>query len=217
LALIHSPLYQRTREDCIYRRLDVSLGRFGFDTQLFAASILLDPSGRSGAARRFSTTAEFSSAHRATGWGTVRVVIGLANSIQFAGDTQWQYVDQFSFATLRGAGRDVVLESLTQAERNAGERAQMEHFARGSFADYDRPQRRRGPQRGGNFLNEPSLGSGALRCTWPTARPASDSIQNQRLVAHVLIIYRIPQAERLDSLQLSQTEDPCTNPRAGCA
>lgn len=144
LAYVHSPLHQRQLETLYLSALDVTGERFALDTQFFAgvgknwshtgglagSGILFNPvtndyvqagpfnrleSNRltvgadAGFTRRFATAGE--------------VLVGFANSFVFeftGGDVNLaSSLANFSFIQplLRGAGRDIALEQLTQDER----------------------------------------------------------------------------------------------------
>jgi hypothetical protein len=133
LALLHSPNYQSEIETLYLSALDVSSERFLFDTQFFGgwgADFTTDGPDRNGLgnSRTSVTSSAFSRGRRplsmqrrfATG---ADMVVGMANSLtwQLSGpNTQSaSTILDFSFAQplLRQAGRDVVLERLTLAER----------------------------------------------------------------------------------------------------
>lgn len=144
LAYVHSPLHQQQLETLYLSSLDVTGERFRLDTQFFAgvgkgwthnggllpASIFFNPvlndyqqvrpvnqpesnrltvGGDAQLSRRFATAGE--------------VLVGFANSFVFeftGGDVNLaSSLANFSFIQplLRGAGRDIALEQLTQAER----------------------------------------------------------------------------------------------------
>lgn len=129
-ALLHSPDYQGELEDLYLSALDVTFERFRFDTQFFGGSNIFftaDGADRTGLGRSSSvlnvqplspnTRLEKLSA---TGG---QLVVGLANSLvwQFAGPDDYSGTTLLDFTLvqplLRGAGRAVVLERLTIAER----------------------------------------------------------------------------------------------------
>ena len=135
LALVHSPDYQRQREQLYLSALDVSSERFRFDTQFFGgaqAFLQADGDRRPGAGGNQSSTfafGPFSNGRRdlvlersfATG---AELVAGVANSIvwELSGPNTQSATTVLDFTLLqpllRGAGRDRVLERLTLAERN---------------------------------------------------------------------------------------------------
>ncbi|MDR1270684.1 MAG: hypothetical protein LBK82_14280, partial [Planctomycetaceae bacterium] len=130
LALLHSPEYQAAMENLYLAAMRVSRERFRFDVQFYGGDSLfytangrlrdngntnlrndIDLSaGRTGTKILFATGGE--------------LVVGLANSItwSFNGTNTW-YADSlfnvgFVQPILRNAGRKIVLENLTQAERD---------------------------------------------------------------------------------------------------
>ncbi len=146
IALLHSPEYQEQREDLYLAALAVSSERFVFDTQFFGGadaifttrrrensnnskstfSIGSEDVRRSRLERRFATGGE--------------LVVGLANRIiwDLGGNNPRITTRLLDFSLvqplLRNAGRDQVLEGLTQSERQllAGVRA-FERFRRQFF------------------------------------------------------------------------------------
>jgi hypothetical protein len=133
LALLHSPTYQQNLETLYLSALDVSSERFLLDTQFFAGAqvdYIADGPDRNSAGESSSrlSTGPFSRGRRpfsmqrkfATG---TDLVVGIANSItwQLAGPDNQSATTVLDFAMiqplLRQAGRDVVLERLTLAER----------------------------------------------------------------------------------------------------
>ncbi len=165
LALLHSPDYQRQRETLYLSALDVSLERFGFDIQAFhgweavfnadreqSSFGINDPRG-SGRTRL-----------EKLGITGTQLIVGMANSIiwNFDGPSTQSASSLFDFSIvqplLRGAGRDRILESLTQAERNLlADVRQMERFRRGFYL-FVTTGRSAGAGPGGNFLSAPSGG-----------------------------------------------------------
>ncbi|MDG1874893.1 MAG: hypothetical protein P8J27_13345 [Mariniblastus sp.] len=167
LALIHSPALQRQRETLYLSALDVSLERFGFDTQLFAgfnsfftnqgqsrggnSSNLQNQLGVNGGGIDF----------RRAGITGANFAVGLANTIlfNFAGADTQSATSLIDFSViqplLRGAGRERILESLTQAERTLlANVRQMERFRRGFYLTVAVGRNAgAGPNRSGNFLN----------------------------------------------------------------
>ena len=151
LALLHSREYQRELEDLYLSALDVSLEKFQFDTQFFGGYLVdyetlgHDRFVPGGDSQTNLTTSTVSSGQRdisaekvfATGGD---VVIGLANSLmwQFSGPDTHSALTVLDFAVvqpfLRGAGRRVVLEELTQTQRELLYNIrQMERFRRAFY------------------------------------------------------------------------------------
>lgn len=133
IALLHSPEYQRQVEQLYFAALQVSGERFVFDTQFFGgAETFLTASGdRRAGTGQSSTTFEIgpnSNGRRdvsmerrfATG---ADLVVGVANSIvwELSGPNSQSASTVLDFSLiqplLRNAGRDRVLEELTQSER----------------------------------------------------------------------------------------------------
>lgn len=130
IALLHSPDYQAQIEQLYLSALQVSAQRFEFDTQFFGGtggSFL-----RTGADRGDNSTFTLGSAatdrnrtlslnRRFAAGGNL--IAGMANNIvwELSGPNQHSVSTAFDFAflqpLLRLAGRDVVLEDLTAAER----------------------------------------------------------------------------------------------------
>jgi hypothetical protein len=130
LALLHSPEYQAALENLYLAAMRVSRERFRFDVQFYGGDSLfytangrlrengsnnlrndvnLD-AGKTGAEILFATGGE--------------LVVGLANSItwSFNGTNTWYADSLFNVGLvqpiLRNAGKKIVLENLTQAERD---------------------------------------------------------------------------------------------------
>ncbi len=116
LALLHSREYQARNEELYLSALDVSKERFEFESQLF-----------------LPTRTSFSSSSISMGETLSLRKAGIAGSsflVSLANDLVWTFPGSvspsigtlfswsFSQPLLRGAGRDVVLENLTQAERS---------------------------------------------------------------------------------------------------
>jgi hypothetical protein len=133
IALLHSPDYQREVEELYLAALAVSGERFFFDTQYFGgADTFLTTDGprrdgRGSSSTRFEV-GPFSRGRRdlslqrrfATG---AELIVGVANNIvwELSGPNSQSASTLLDFSILqpllRNAGRDVVLENLTQSER----------------------------------------------------------------------------------------------------
>ncbi|MGI9474435.1 MAG: hypothetical protein ACR2NZ_23055 [Rubripirellula sp.] len=121
IALLHSPAYQEQLEQLYFVALDVSGERFEFDTQFFGGADAFFETFRGGPSvvgigdRDMRLRRNF-----ATGGN---LLVGLANDIVWnLGDSSVRSTStllDFTFfqPLLRNAGRDVILENLTQAER----------------------------------------------------------------------------------------------------
>ena len=137
IALLHSPDYQRQVEQLYLSALAVSSQRFVFDTQFFGGAdsfFTLAGRNRPGASGRsqsaFSVGPDSSTAagnrdislERRFASGS-QLIVGIANNIVWnvSGSNTQSASTTIDFAflqpLLRGAGRDVVMEGLTQAER----------------------------------------------------------------------------------------------------
>jgi hypothetical protein len=176
-ALLHSPAYQQNLETLFLSALDVSSERFLLDSQFFGgysttatfdgpqrgnppvpnSRSTLDASffsrGRRPLAmqRRFATGADF--------------VVGIANSMtwQLSGPNNQSANTILDFSLiqplLRLAGRDVVLERLTLAERTLlGNVRAMERYRRGFYMQVATGrQAEQGPQRRGGLFGGAGL------------------------------------------------------------
>ena len=171
LGLIHSPAYQSNLEDLYLSALDVTLERFRFDTQLFAGQgVVFTADGplRGGGESRsdldLSTRGVRAEKLFSTG---AELVVGLANSLvwQFSGsntNTSSTLID-FSLVQplLRNAGRDRILERLTDVERGLLTNVrQMERFRRGFYIELITGRSAGpGPSRGGAIPSASATGS----------------------------------------------------------
>ncbi len=174
LALIHSTDLQQQRETLYLSALEVSIQRFGFDSQLFAGfNSFLTSRGRFQGAGGSSTTLESSLGSTGGGITARRLgitganfVVGLANTIlwEFAGNNTQSANSLINFSLiqplLRGAGRARIMESLTQAERTLlANVRQLERFRRGFYLEIATGRNSgAGPsQNSSAFLNAPGL------------------------------------------------------------
>ncbi len=143
LALLHSPQYQQELEDIYLSALQVSLQRFRFQVQFFGGNDTFftrrGPLGGRGPDSSTLQTSSPISARRLMATGT-QLVVEVANSItwQFSGRDGYSAVTPISLSLvqplLRGAGRAVILEDLTQAERNLlANLRQFERFRQGFY------------------------------------------------------------------------------------
>lgn len=143
LALIHSPEYQRQMENVYLSALDVSLERFGFETQIFAPfNSTLTSTGRVRNGGSSSTTLQndngVGTQLRKAGITGSSLVAGFANSLlwEYSGSDSHVGFGALSFQLiqplLQNAGRDVILESLTDKERGLLYNVrQLERYRRG--------------------------------------------------------------------------------------
>ncbi len=159
LALIHSPDYQEAHETLYLSALDVSLERFGFDTTLiggynsfFTSQGRFRGSRESGAnppAANGTSSSTIQGQLGANGGGFdfrrigitgTTFAVGLANTIlfNFSGNNTQSGSTLIDFSIiqplLRGAGRDRIMEALTQAERTLlANVRQLERFRRAFY------------------------------------------------------------------------------------
>jgi hypothetical protein len=143
-SLLHSRDFQQNLESLYLSALTVTFERFRFDTQFFSTNALLftaDGPQRNAAAGSQSVLRNDNTlkAERLFATGS-ELVVGLANSLvwQFSGPDQYNAntLLNFSFTQplLRAAGRKVVLERLTEAERiMLANMRQMEQYRRGFY------------------------------------------------------------------------------------
>ena len=192
LAYVHSPLHQRTLETLYLSALDVTGERFRLDTQFFAGDsleynhqgkgnpasisfvpavggyLVTGPSDRL-ESNRLSRTIDAEARKRFATAG--ELMVGFANSfvVEFTGGDAdiVSSLANFSFIQplLRGAGRDVALEQLTQDERLLlGNLRAYAQFRQGFFTDIVIGELGvTGPQRGTTSTTLQSfLGSGGV-------------------------------------------------------
>lgn len=125
LALLHSPEYQAAQENLYLSAMKVSQERFRFDVQFYGGeSLLYTANGRIRDGGTTSLVNDVSlGAEKLTASGG-ELVVGLANSITwtFNGQNTWQGDSLLNVGLmqplLRGAGRKIILEDLTQSERD---------------------------------------------------------------------------------------------------
>ena len=121
LARLHSSEYQEHLENLYAAAMRVSQARFRYDVQFFGDGSLTYTDPSSGT-QRLTNRAE-AGAQRRLASGT-QWVVDLANSVTwtFTGQSSWSMDSAINVGLtqplLRGAGRKVVLENLTQEERN---------------------------------------------------------------------------------------------------
>lgn len=178
LAQVHSPDLQQQRETLYLSALDVSLERFGFDSQLFSGfNSFLTTQGDIRGGGNSSTT--LSNQLGVNGGGInlnrlgitgANLVVGLANTIlwNFSGPNTQSATSLIDFTLiqplLRGAGRSVILEALTQSERTLlANVRQMDRFRRGFYLEIVTGRNAgAGPNLGGNFLGTPGGATGGV-------------------------------------------------------
>ncbi len=218
LALIHSTDLQRQKETLYLSALDVSLERFGFDTQMFSGfDSFFRTQGRlrTGASTSqgsFTPTTRFEK----LGITGSTFVVGLANSIlwNFAGPNTRSATTLIDFSLiqplLRGAGRERVMESLTQAERTLlANVRQMDRFYRGFYLNIT-TGRNAGAGPGSGFLSNPggfSTNAGGFMGLVQQQQEIRIIENNIRQLEPVLDQFReFYERERIDSQQVRRVE-----------
>ncbi len=143
MALLHSPSYQTELEDLYLSALAVTFQRFQFDTQFFGGNdtFFRTTGPISGFANSNSTLSDDASLSLRKQFATGgELLAGVANSVvwELGGPNSYRVTTPLTFAfvqpLLRAAGRAVVLEDLTQSERDLlANIRQMERFRRGFY------------------------------------------------------------------------------------
>lgn len=143
MALLQSREYQTELEDLYLSALDVTFERFQFDTQFFGGNdtFFRTTGPLSGDAFSESTLADDAAISLRKQFATGgELVAGVANSVvwELGGPNSYRVTTPITFAfvqpLLRAAGRAVVLEDLTQSERDLlANIRQMERFRRGFY------------------------------------------------------------------------------------
>ena len=127
LALLNSREYQTAEEDLYLTALRLTLSRFQFDLQWFLSNdTTFTHFGSGGAANgETNTLSSFTSfGFRRNLAAGGQLLVDFANSLvyQYTGDGSRRFSSNLLVSLtqplLRGAGRDIALEELTQAERN---------------------------------------------------------------------------------------------------
>ena len=220
MALLHSPDLQTQREILYLSALDVSLERFGFDSQLFAGYNSFFSVNGSDRGEGTFLTSDFGDNSQGFNFSKMGITgatfaAGLANSIlwNFSGaDTQaaTSLID-FSIIQplLRNAGRSRILESLTQSERNLlANVRQLDRFRRGFYLNIV-TGRGAGAGPGTNFLASPGGIGGVGGYIGLLQQQQQIRIQefNVRQLENVLEQFReFFRRERINSLQVRQFE-----------
>ena len=130
LAYMHSSVYQQQKETLYLSALDVSLERFDFDGQanwgwntLFSTQGRLAPGGSSSTLSRSLGVENGGLNWQKLGITGTSFAVGIANTIlwNFAGSSNQSATSLIDFSIiqpfLRDAGRERILEALTQSER----------------------------------------------------------------------------------------------------
>lgn len=222
LAYIHSTVYQQQKETLYLSALDVSLERFDFDGQLATGfSSFFNTQGRLAPGGSAST---LTNALGVNGGGLnweklgitgTNFAVGLANTVMwnFAGANNQSVNSLIDFSIiqpfLRGAGRQRILEALTQSERDLlANVRQMDRFRRGFYMQVA-VGRSPGAGPGANFLGSPQGASGAGG--FVGLLQTRQQIRNQefavRQVQNVLNQFNeLFDSDQIDNLQLVQVE-----------
>jgi len=225
LALIHSPDLQEQRETLYLSALDVSLERFGFDTQLFSGfNSFLTTEGRLRNGGNSSTTLSNQLGVNGGGINLQRMgitgatfAVGLANTIlfNFSGNNTQSANSLIDFSLiqplLRGAGRARILEGLTQSERTLlANVRQLERFRRGFYLQIATGRNPGpGPNSGGNFPTPgfANFNAGGFFGLLETQQQIRNQEFNVRQLEAVLDQFReFFRRERLDAIQLKLFE-----------
>ncbi len=191
LALVHSREYQGELEDLYLSALDVSFQRFRFDTQFFGGNSTFFTksgplSGSASDSSRLSTTSPIG-ARRLFATGG-QMVAEVANSVvwQFSGSDGYASITPVSLQLvqplLRGAGRAVVLERLTDSERALlSNIRQLERYRRGFYLNVvTGVSTGPGPSRGGVGLGGVSPGGDSRVGGYLSLLEQQLQIRNQR-------------------------------------
>ena len=226
LALLHSPQYQIQRETLYRSALAVSLERFGFDSQLFSGfNSFLTTQGRFRGGGSSNTILQSQIGANGGGANLRRLgvtgtnfAVGLANTIlfNFAGNNTQSANSLIDFSVvqplLRGAGRERIMESLTQSERTLlANIRQLERFKRGFYLNIAIGRNAgAGPNLGGNFLNNPGFAgqnAGGFFGLLQTQQLIRNQEINVRQLESVLKQFReFFDNDRLDAVQLKRFE-----------
>ena len=232
LALIHSPEYQRQMETLYLSALDVSLERFDFESQLFApfnSALTSDGRIRGGGSSSTQLLADNGAGMqlRKAGITGSTLVVAFANSLlwEYSGSDSTVGFGALSFELiqplLRNAGRDVIMESLTDAERGLLYNVrQLERFRRGfSQQIVAGISPGNGVSRGsGSFASVGGVSSNAggmlgLLQTQQNIRIQEGNIASQRtLIEQFEEFFR---SERINLLQLTQFRNNLYNSESG--
>ncbi len=223
LSLIHSPDLQAQRETLFLSALDVSGERFAFDIQgFFGLDGFFRTAGRENTPPIGSSTFDLNAGRTQL---TKAAVTGAQLTADFANRVVWQFsgpntqtaTTLIDFALvqplLRGAGREIAMESLTQAERTLlANVRELERFRRAFnlFVTVGRGSLG-GLRRVGLFLNEPgggTVGVGGFLGLLQSQQDIRISEFNVRSLENVLNQFNeFFQEQRSDLLQVRQAEN----------
>ena len=227
LAFLHSTTYQAQKEQLYLSALDVSLERFGFDGQLTTGFNSFFRSQGRLAAGGSSTTLTNSIGSNGGGlnWRKLGITganfaVGVANTVlwNFAGANTQTATSLIDFSIiqplLRNAGRERILESLTQSERTLlANVRQMDRFRRGFYMQVA-VGRSAGAGPGSNFLGLPqgAQGPGGFVGLLQTRQLIRNQQFAVRQVQNVLNQFEeLFASDQIDNLQLVQVESQLYN------
>ena len=227
MALLHSREYQQALESLYLSALDVTLERFRFDVQFFGTNRTTSTaegpvSGQGARSTTLSTDTDIRAEKLfATG---AQLLMDFANSVvwQFIGPDRYVSVNALSFSLfqplLRGAGRAVVLEQLTDAERALlANIRQLERFRKGFYLNI-LTGRNAGPPpaRAGFGVSSFAPGGGATVGGYFSLLQQELEIRNQRanvaaLQENVRRLEAFYEAQRIDLLQVDELRQSLYN------
>lgn len=227
LAFLHSTTYQAQKEQLYLSALDVSLERFGFDGQLTTGfNSFFRTQGRLAAGGSSTTLTNSIGANggglnwRKLGITGANFAVGVANTVlwNFAGANTQTATSLIDFSLiqplLRNAGRDRILESLTQSERTLlANVRQMDRFRRGFYMQVA-VGRSPGAGPGSNFLGLPqgAQGPGGFVGLLQTRQLIRNQQFAVRQVQNVLNQFQeLFDSDQIDNLQLVQVESQLYN------
>lgn len=228
LALIHSTDYQNQKETLYISALDVSLERFGFDSQMaLGLNGEMRSNGRFRGGANQLTLGNNSAQLQRLGITGSTLAIGLANSIMwnFAGPNNQSASTLINFSLiqplLRGAGRDRIMESLTQSERTLlADVRQMDRYRRGFYLNVT-TGRNPGQGPGGNFLSPPSGaigGAGGFLGLLSDLQEIRIQERNVKDQQEILAQFRaFFEEQKIDLLQVTQVQSNLYNAQRSLA
>lgn len=224
LSRIHSRDYQTQVENLYLSALDVSLERFNFESQLFAGyGTTFTSDGRVRGGGGSSSVLDASTGSRGVrleklGTAGSTIVVGFANSMlwQFSGPNNHTPTTLIDFSIiqplLRGAGRDRILEGLTNAERALlANVRQMERYRRGFMLQITTGRSAGpGPSRSGAQIQSSSTAStnaggyiGLLQAQQDIRIQESNVASLRNILAQ---FEAFAEADRVDFLQVQQSQ-----------
>lgn len=224
LAYMHSTVYQSQKEELYLSALDVSIERFDFDGQITTGfNSFFNTRGRLSAGGSSSTLTNQIGANggglnwRKLGITGTNFAVGIANTVlwNFAGTANQTTTSLIDFSIiqpfLRGAGRERIMESLTQSERTLlANVRQMDRYRRGFYMQVAVGRSPgSGPSSSGNFLGQPQGAQGPGG--FVGLLQSRQQIRNQefavRQVKNVLNQFNeLFASDQIDNLQLVQVE-----------